>query len=150
MLTVFILFSREGNHPDLLYATVCMQGMGLDLFFAQCWHAVARVGLFNPFLSGPSGCPRENLSLPRPLHASNAVALFDSRQSLYWAWFLYSASEGGVGDLLAGQSGCREQPISAHGRLERVLQAGPRSRPLALHSKAIAEREPNRPGSNLL
>ncbi len=35
-----------------------------------------------------------------------------------------------VGDLLAGQSGCREQPISAQGCLERVLQAGPR--PLSL------------------
>ena len=43
------------------------------------------------------------------------------------------AFEGGIGDLLAGQSGCREQPISAQGRLERVLQAGPRSFPLEQH-----------------
>ena len=41
------------------------------------------------------------------------------------------AYQGGIGELLAGQSGCREQPISAHGRLERVLQAVPRSLPLA-------------------
>ena len=44
-----------------------------------------------------------------------------------------SAFLGGFGDLLAGQSGCREQPISAQGWLERVLRAGPRARPLALH-----------------
>jgi hypothetical protein len=38
-------------------------------------------------------------------------------------------SGGGIGYLLAGQSGCREQPISAQGRLERVLQAGTQSLP---------------------
>ena len=36
-----------------------------------------------------------------------------------------SAYERGIRDLLAGQSGCREQPISAQGSLERVLQADP-------------------------
>jgi hypothetical protein len=38
---------------------------------------------------------------------------------------------GGIGYLFAGQSCCREQTISAHGRLERVLQTGIRSLPLA-------------------
>jgi hypothetical protein len=41
-------------------------------------------------------------------------------------------SGGGIGYLLAGQSGCREQPISAQGRLERVLQQDTRARPPTL------------------
>jgi hypothetical protein len=36
---------------------------------------------------------------------------------------------GEIGYLFAGQSGCREQPISAQGRLERVLQADARHLP---------------------
>jgi hypothetical protein len=42
------------------------------------------------------------------------------------------ADQGEIGYLLEGQSGCREQPISAQGCLERVLQVGTRSLPLAL------------------
>jgi len=53
--------------------------------------------------------------------------------SPYVARFWQPAFPGGIGDLLAGQSGCREQPISAQGRLERVLQAGPRFIPLAAY-----------------
>jgi hypothetical protein len=39
------------------------------------------------------------------------------------------ADQGEIGYLLEGQSGCREQPISAQGCLERVLQVGTRSLP---------------------
>jgi len=41
------------------------------------------------------------------------------------------AFQGQIGYLLAGQSCCREQMISAHGWLERVLQADIRFVPLA-------------------
>ena len=40
-----------------------------------------------------------------------------------------STFQEGLGYLLAGQSGCREQPISAQGCLERVLQTASRSLP---------------------
>ena len=32
-------------------------------YFAQRWHTAPWVDFLNPFLAGPSGCPRENLSL---------------------------------------------------------------------------------------
>ena len=35
----------------------------LWFYLAQSWHPAAWVGFPNPFLSGPAGYPRENLSL---------------------------------------------------------------------------------------
>jgi len=54
----------------------------------------------------------------------------------------YPAFPGEVGYLFPGQSGCREQPISAQGRLERVLETGtrplPPARPIS-HPKVLNE-----------
>jgi len=46
-----------------LYRAFFWPNSGVVNFSRRCWHAAPWVGLLNPFLSGPSGYPRECFSL---------------------------------------------------------------------------------------